>query len=608
MAVTKTDFINYTRCKRYFNLEDIRKNKLNSKMTISEYKAQEKEELISELASEIFDEDDNDTTQKENKQLEAMLGYYKEVESLAALKINELFGGKSTYSEDTYSQESFDFELNGIRYLCYVDIYNETDTEINIIEVKATTSKEMLETNYGRGDYKYPLFIKQNGIYKIGECINDTVIKDYQNKIEGFKDRFRKGKYIYDLAVQRYFIEKDITSHKASNKKVNYYLAVLNHEYVYDGYAEDGKRIYNKDENGNDIISLFDMNDITSSMMDIIDNERQKLEEYIFNGSPDACKVGIYCALGKNNECKYKNICFKNVPKSNASYNYKRFVSFKDESGTSYDKYDLVNEGYYKLNDVPIEWLSNENHKIQRDCYDNDYVHINREKIKVGLNEIKYPIYHLDFETFPCPVPRFKGETPYTQSPFEFSLHIERTPGVCDKEKDNYVFLADTLEDERLNLVKELVNRIDGSNGTMLAQNVSFERSVIKKLSDIFPEYKEKLLEIKENSTDLLYYLDTNSDLYKSLGFDDIESKTMNYYNKEQSGSFSIKKTLPLFSNLSYKDLEVHNGSEALAVYSCYNKMTPEELEKTKKALVKYCKQDTWAMVEILNGLRNLVK
>ena len=608
MAVTKTDFINFTRCKRYFNLEDIRKNKLNSKMTISEYKAQEKEEIISELASEIFDSEDNDTTVKENKQLEAMLGYYKEVELLSAIKVNELFGGKSIYSEETYNQESFDFELNGIRYLCYVDIYNETEDTINIIEVKATTSKEMLETNYGRGDYKYPLFVNRNGIYKIGECINDTILKDYQSKIDGFKDRYRKGKYIYDLAVQRYFIEKDIASHMGSNKKVNYYLAVLNHEYVYDGYTEGDKRIYNKDENGNDIISIFDMNDITASMMTSIDAERQKLEEYIFNGTPDACKVGIYCALGKNNECKFKHICFKDVPKANASYNYKRFVSFKDEAGTSYDKYDLVNEGYYKLNDVPLEWLSNENHKIQRDCYDNDYVHINREKIKAGLNEIKYPIYHLDFETFPCPVPRFKGETPYTQSPFEFSLHIERTPGMCDKEKDNYVFLAETLNDERLELVKELVNRIDGNNGTMLAQNVSFERSVIKKLSEIFPEYKEKLLSIKENSTDLLYYLDTNSELYKSLGFDEIESKTMNYYNKDQSGSFSIKKTLPLFTNLSYKDLEVHNGSEALAVYSCYNKMTSEELEKTKKALVEYCKQDTWAMVEILNGLRDLVK
>ncbi len=607
MAVTKTDFINYTRCKRYSSLEDIRKDKLNSKMSIEEYKKKEKDEIIKELVSDMFDEEDNDITIKDNKHLEAMMDYYKEVELLSALKVNKLFGGKSIYSEKTYNQESFDFELGGIRYLCYVDIYNETDECVNIVEVKATTSKVMLDVNYGRKDEKYPLFILESGVYKIGKCINLKYINDYENKINSFKDRFRKGKYIYDLAVQRYIIERDLKTHNI-NKKVNYYLAVLNHEYIYDGYKENGKRIYNKDVNGNDIISIFDMNDITSSMMSIIEEDRTNLESYIFEGENTPCKVGVHCELNKNTECKFKNICFKDVPKLNASYNYKKFISFKDEYGTIYNKYDLVNEGYYKLGDVPINWLTNNNHKIQRNCYENDIVHINKEKIKCGLNNIKYPIYHLDFETFPCPIPRFRGEAPYTQSPFEFSLHIEREEGVCDKDKDNYIFLADTSQDERENLVKALANHIDGFNGTMIAQNVNFERGVIKHLAGIFPEYRDKLLSIIDNSTDLLYYLDTNAELYKSFGFDEEESKTMNYYNTLQSGSFSIKRTLPLFTDLSYKNLEVQSGTEALSVYSSYDKLSKEELEESKENLREYCKQDTWAMVEILRGLRNLVK
>ena len=45
MAITKTNFINYTRCRRYCALENIRKDKLDSKMTIEEYmKENEKEE------------------------------------------------------------------------------------------------------------------------------------------------------------------------------------------------------------------------------------------------------------------------------------------------------------------------------------------------------------------------------------------------------------------------------------------------------------------------------------------------------------------------------------------------------------------------------------
>ena len=54
--------------------------------------------------------------------------------------------------------------------------------------------------------------------------------------------------------------------------------------------------------------------------------------------------------------------------------------------------------------------------------------------------------------------------------------------------------------------------------------------------------------------------------------------------------------------------MEVKNGTEALVTYSLYDDMTPDELERAKKNLRVYCKQDTWAMVVILDALRNLVK
>ena len=61
--------------------------------------------------------------------------------------------------------------------------------------------------------------------------------------------------------------------------------------------------------------------------------------------------------------------------------------------------------------------------------------YIRKDKIKLAIDSLNYPIYHLDFETFPCPLPRFKGETPYTQSLFQYSIHIEKEPGVCDKDR-----------------------------------------------------------------------------------------------------------------------------------------------------------------------------
>ncbi len=617
MAITKTNFIEFTRCRRYPALESIRKDKLDSKLTIEEYKKEEESEMINELLSSMFemneDGTDTDLTYKEDIQLNAMMKYYKEVEIEAARVAKKLFKGNFVYSEKTYNQESFDFVHNGIRYLCYTDIYNENDDEINIIEVKATTSRKYIDDLvYGKsGGEKYPLFKRDyDNIYKLNKpnTTDEKIIDSYNKKYNKLFDRYSsEGKYILDIATQRYIIEHDLKEHKI-NKKVNYYLAVLNHNYVYDGYRVGNTRVY-REINGEEIVNFFDMNEVTEKYQPIIEDMIKRLEDNIFNPNPNPCGVGKYCSYKKTNECKYKDICYKNVPKYNASFNY---IGFSDSTGFTSDKlnkYDLINNGYLKLDDIPIEWIKDKpNMMIERDCYDNDKVYVDKEKIKAYLNTLKYPIYHLDFETLPCPMPRFRGEKPYTQSCFEFSLHIEREPGKCDNDKDNYVFLADTLDDERENLVKELVNRIDGENGTMLAQNVNFERSRIKELAEVFPEYRERLLKIRENSTDLLYVIRTNTELYKDLGFDDDRSKLVNFYHKNQSGSYSIKKTLPVLSDLTYANLEVKNGTEALVTYSLYDTMNEFDLNKAKKALKVYCKQDTWAMVVILEALRKICK
>ena len=148
MAITKTNFIEYTGCRRYTALEDIRRDKLDSKMSIEEYMKEEENARVKELLGTMFessDEGDVDLTNKEDIQLSAMMGYYKEVELEAARVAKKIFDGNFVYSEKTYNQESFDFVRNSLRYLCYVDIYNENEDEINIIEVKATTSRNYIE-------------------------------------------------------------------------------------------------------------------------------------------------------------------------------------------------------------------------------------------------------------------------------------------------------------------------------------------------------------------------------------------------------------------------------------------------------------------------------
>lgn len=83
---------------------------------------------------------------------------------------------------------------------------------------------------------------------------------------------------------------------------------------------------------------------------------------------------------------------------------------------------------------------------------------------------------------------------------------------------------------------------------------------------------------------------------------------SINYYHNKMAGSYSIKKVLPLFSDLSYANLGVRNGTEAVLVYSQLPHFTETEYQEKYLALREYCKQDTWAMVEILWGLQKIVE
>ena len=575
MAITKTKFINYARCPYYYHLDNLKEDNLLSNVDFKDYFEEEYK-----FNSDILDE-----------QLEVMLPFYKKCEEIAIKLAPKYFNGTFIGSENTLEQECFECKINGILYACYVDIYNETlDGNINIIEVKSTTVDKFLKNDY---------FSLKDNIY----CVSD-IEKSKQKLLNKYDEC---GRYIYDIAVQRYIIENDLRKNGLEYliPNMNYYLAVLNSDYIFDGEYYNNEPVYHTDQNGNDIINFIDVTDITKLYLPIINEERKKLERVI-KSHIDEVKVGSYCQYKKTRECPHVPICFKNLPEHNSIFSYlDNHLGFRINNN-KLSTYDLINNKIYSMVDIPDDYLTREKNIIQKDVVKNNNEYINLEKISAGLELIKYPIYHLDFETFPCPLPRFKGEKCYTQSVFQFSLHIETQDG-CDKDLDHYGYLAKTNNDEREELVKQLCSLIDKA-GTVLVYNSSFEKNRLKELAVIFPQYKQKLDLINNMVFDLLDIVKTNKKLFMSLGFSEKESSLFNYYHSALDGSFSIKKVLPLFSNLNYRDLNVSNGVEALVAYSKFDKMEEKEYAEAYNSLVEYCKQDTWAMVEILRGLHSLSK
>lgn len=620
MAVTKTNFINYIRCPRFVSLDHLKKEKLDSFVSIDEYLEEEQEEKLKEIIGTMFDEEGNDLIDTTNEHLQVMLPYYNKVEILAGKLCPKYFKGTFKYSKDTKDQESFDCKINGIRYLCYVDIYNEIDDYFNIIEVKATTTKKFLaigktvKDDFGKKSVA-SIFDKKDNIYYLREDLDniEEVMKEkeyYNYKEKLFNRLHSAGHYVYDLAVQRYIIEQDLKQNNMSDKipKIHYYLAVLNSEYIFDGTYLGSEPDYKTDINNQDIVSFFDLTTLTKQYLDKIDLDRKRVEEYIKNLDASKVPIGDYCENKKTTVCKYKKICWDFIPSTNSILNYfDNHHGFKDQDGNLYNRYDLINEGIVKLTDMPLNYLNREKNVIQYQVVKNHSPYINMDKISAGIKCITYPIYHLDFETFPCPLPRFRGEKCYTQSVFQFSLHIEKEPGKCDKEKDHYEYLAIDHQDRREELIKKMVEWIDTeSGGTILVYNESFEKTRLKELGEIFSQYKAKLNKMREMIFDLMYIVKTNSKLYKELGYNDNEAKMFNYYHEDMTGSFSIKKILPLFSNLTYKGMEIANGVEALVAYANFPKLDKPDYEHKYRKLVEYCKQDTWAMVEILKGLRKM--
>lgn len=607
MAITKTNFINYVRCPRYASLDDVSTNKLESDISFSEYKKEEEEQRLRELYDMMYDEEENDILTVKDEQLEVMLPYYNEIEILAGKVASKYFNGTFKFAYNTNDQESFDCKINGIRYLCYVDIYNEVDDYFNIIEVKATTSKKFLDLGYKVNKEFNSIFEKRDNFYYLKKDLDDKGLKIKTKLFNRFDN---VGHYVYDLAVQRYIIENDLKQNNQSEKidKIKYYLAVLNKDYVFNGKYDNIKPIYDTDDFGNEIIEYFDLTDVTKEYMDIIDIDRKKVEKYLRELKGDYVPINHYCEKKKITKCRYIPICWKNIPSKNSIFNYlDAHHGFKDETGYKHDCFELVSDGIIDMIDMPDNYLEREKNIIQKQVTKTHIPYFNKEKIKAGISQIEYPIYHLDFESFPCPLPRFKGEKCYSQSVFQFSLHIEKEEGICDKEKDHYGYLAVDNQDHRLELVEAMIKYIDLSKGTILVYNDSFEKTRLKELSEIFPQYKNELLRMKDMVFDLMNITKTRSSLYEELGFDKKESSLFNYYHEDMTGSFSIKKILPLFSNLTYKGMEIGNGVEALVTYAKFSKMDKIEYEYKYQKLVEYCRQDTWAMVEILKGLRKSV-
>lgn len=323
---------------------------------------------------------------------------------------------------------------------------------------------------------------------------------------------------------------------------------------------------------------FFVIDDVTNQVIqaqNLIEERIQEMLDIINLEEPPKVEIGSHC--NKPYVCGLKDNCFSFLPENNVFDLYR--------GGAKSVK--LMNDNILAIKDIPGDYKLTSNQQIQLNCAISGKENIQVFEIKQFLDTLIYPIYYLDFETINPTIPKYDGMKAAQRIPFQYSLHIEYEDGRIEHKE----YLGESKEDPRPEFLRTLKENL-GTYGSIVVYNEGFEKSVLKELANNFPEYESWVNEILPRVVDLL-----------------VPFRNFHYYNQSQKGSASIKKVLPALTDLSYKELEIGNGSIASNSYAriTYENVSSEERERVRNALLEYCKLDTWAEVELVRKLREMI-
>ena len=287
------------------------------------------------------------------------------------------------------------------------------------------------------------------------------------------------------------------------------------------------------------------------------------------------------------NECAFKAHCWpKDIDNINSV--------FKLRGMWAKDKFKLYDEGidvFEKIQDIKS---FSKIHQTQIESTLKNITFINKEIIENFISKVSYPISYFDFETYSEPIPSHNGQKPNERVPFQYSLHIQKTPNdSVDTDGSHYEFLANCEEDPRQMIAESMLNNIP-KNGSIITYHKSFEIGVIKDLARFCPDLSSKLLDLNNRILDL-------KDPFSKGG----------YYHPEFGGSFSIKQVLPALckdnEKLDYKSLKISNGGMASNAFRELKNKNHNEIQEIQDDLRKYCWLDTYAMYAIYKKLLAIV-
>lgn len=214
---------------------------------------------------------------------------------------------------------------------------------------------------------------------------------------------------------------------------------------------------------------------------------------------------------------------------------------------------------------------------------------IDLDAIKAELNSLTFPLYFLDYETYPTAIPVFDNYHPYQHIVFQYSIHVLKDK---DAKLEHYEMLV--LEGDPAEKIVAGLREVIGDTGSVISWYKAFENARNIELARLVPLQFEFMQSVISRTYDLMDIVEQQ--YYVHHGF---------------KGSSSIKKVQPVLApEFSYKDLIVQSGTDAIESYRqiSQGELAGEDLEEKKRQMLKYCGYDTEIMYILWKFFNNLVE
>ncbi|HTK87918.1 MAG TPA: DUF2779 domain-containing protein [Nitrospiraceae bacterium] len=359
--------------------------------------------------------------------------------------------------------------------------------------------------------------------------------------------------HIEDLAVQAYVLAG------AGIQLVGTCLMHINTQYVYDGKTLDLAQLF----------AVHDLSDHVRARQVKVITRLAEMKAMLVSPVPPDVEPSGHCQSPY--ECPFWDSCTKEKPA--------RWIFHLPGGAQTFQS--LAKLGVTTIDDIPAGFHLSINQRRMR-----DNVEWMSPRLKGTLETVRYPVHHLDFETFMPAIPKFPHTRPYQTIPTQWSNHVESGNG--DIRHDEY--LCPDPKDPREELVVALLESL-GQDGSICVYS-GYERAILERLADLLPILRSELQRVMTRLWDLFPVIRDH------------------YYHPAFEGSYSIKSVLPaVVPSLSYGDLEIQEGAMAAQVYyhMVFDETDLMEKARMKDALMHYCGRDTLAMVELRRALYHKV-